>query len=98
MLACLGGHTDAAQELLRGGAALDAQSGKGLTALHCAAKDGRLEAARLLLTTGADVGLRDKDGKTVADLAAACRKLYRVVRGGCVRNSLATIMNLVDAL
>ena len=59
-------------------------------------KEGRLEAARLLLTTGAAVGLRDKDGKTAADLAAACRKLYRVVRGGCVRNSLATILSIMS--
>ena len=47
-------QVEAARLLLEKGAAVDAQSKKGMTALMMACRDGHVEMARLLLEKGAD--------------------------------------------
>lgn len=73
------GHADAAGTndvkelmtlLIDAGAKLDEQDNRGRSALMIAASLGHTTAVDLLLAHGADKGLRDKDGKTAADLAA----------------------------
>ena len=60
---------DALAALLRGGAAVDAVSSDGVTALMMAAYNGRAECARLLLEAGADVAQVDEFGRTADSLA-----------------------------
>ena len=55
--------------LLSRGAAIDATDDRGRSALMIAAALNRFETARALLAAGADRNLRDKGGKTAADLA-----------------------------
>jgi len=52
---------------------------QGWTPLHIAAREGRLEVARLLLEGGADIKAKNDNGKTALDLAMneAMRKLLR---------------------
>ena len=57
--------------LLDGGAALEAVDDRGRTALMTAAELGHDEVVDLLLRRGAKPDLRDKQGKTAADLAAS---------------------------
>eukprot|EP00117_Sycon_ciliatum_P040495 scpid32522/ scgid29750/ Usher syndrome type-1G protein; Scaffold protein containing ankyrin repeats and SAM domain len=42
----------------------------GMTPLHCAAKAGSLEAARMLITRGADANALDNEGQTCVHVAA----------------------------
>jgi ankyrin repeat protein len=73
------GHEDAAGSsdvadvltlLIDRGAHLNDQDNRGRTALMIAAGLGHEKAVDVLLARGADRGLRDKTGKTAADLAA----------------------------
>ena len=48
--------------LLDHGAAIEQRNYYGLTALHRAAEEGRLQVVRLLLARGADVQAQDCDG------------------------------------
>lgn len=59
--------------LLKGGAAVDLTSRDGWTALHAAAKLGRLAVVKLLVHRGANVELRTPAGETALDLALAAR-------------------------
>jgi ankyrin repeat protein len=52
------------------GAKLDSLDDRGRSALMIAAALNRFETARVLRQAGADPGLRDKSGRTAADLAA----------------------------
>jgi ankyrin repeat protein len=54
--------------LLEAGAHIDDRDARGRTALMIAAEGGRAEIANLLLARGADPSLKDKTGKTAADL------------------------------
>ena len=72
------GHADAAGTtdikqlmtlLMDAGAKLDEQDNRGRSALMIAAALGHTTAVDLLLARGANKTLRDKDGKTAADLA-----------------------------
>ena len=56
--------------LIARGAKLDAVDDRGRSALMIAAALNRFETARLLREAGADLGLRDKSGRTAAELAA----------------------------
>lgn len=47
---------------------LNAQNTRGRTALHEAAARGHREIMGLLVDAGADVAIRDREGKTAADL------------------------------
>jgi ankyrin repeat protein len=57
-------------ELLRGGAAANAEGPGKFTALHVAGEMGDLELIALLLEHGADGGLNNVEGKSPADIAA----------------------------
>ena len=57
-------------ELLRGGAAANAEGPGKFTALHVAGEIGDLELIALLLEHGADSGVKNVEGKSPADIAA----------------------------
>jgi uncharacterized protein len=61
---------DVAKLLLDHGAVIDAADDRGRTALMIAAETGHLEMVDLLIKRGAGRTLRDKQGKSAADLAA----------------------------
>ena len=53
----------------RGRAEIDARDAAGRTPLHLAADVGRVEATAFLVSRGADVSLRDHEGRTPLDCA-----------------------------
>ena len=55
--------------LLEAGAALDAKSNKGHTALHRASRRGQKEIVEMLLQGGADVNAKSKWSLTALDVA-----------------------------
>ena len=57
--------------LLEKGAAANAQTKDGRTALMLACQLGQVAAARLLLEKGADRALRNKDGATALEIVDA---------------------------
>jgi ankyrin repeat protein len=69
MLAASTGNVGAIGLLLDAGAPIDAAGVNGLTPLMVAAYAGGEPAVRYLLGRGADRGLRNKDGRTAAELA-----------------------------
>ncbi|RLN50014.1 hypothetical protein BBJ28_00006327 [Nothophytophthora sp. Chile5] len=68
-LACVGGHDDAVQELLRAGAHLETATPEGFTALMFAAWAGSLSLVETLTARGANVQARDVDGNDAAFIA-----------------------------
>ena len=58
--------------LVDAGASLTATDNDGKTALHTAARWGRLEEVKYLVGAGASLTATDNDGKTPRDLAAGC--------------------------
>jgi ankyrin repeat protein len=60
--------------LLAKGAALDAADAGGTTALMRAAEFGRAESLEALLKAGANRTLKDRQGRTAADLARENRQ------------------------
>lgn len=69
-----GEHPEKAQLLLDYGAAVNAITPNGKTALHYAAKAGFLTIVTLLLEHGANPDLRDEDGETALSLAQTAGK------------------------
>src|SRR6266404_5950362 len=64
--------------LLDAGAHIDDRDDRGRTALMIAAEGGRAEIANLLLARGADPSVKDKAGKSAADLTDRCPATLRV--------------------
>ena len=65
-------HTEAVVEsLLRAGANINAVTGTDMTALHFAARDGKLSVLRLLIEKGADQSIRNTEGLTPFELAVS---------------------------
>jgi ankyrin repeat protein len=62
---------DAVKVLLAAGANPDAVTSEGESALHLAAKDGKLDIVRALAEAGATLDLRNKDGKTALEIVDA---------------------------
>lgn len=62
--------------LLDAGAEIDAQDDSGDTPLMAAADSGLLRAAELLVERGARLDLRNRAGRTAADIAASRRRTY----------------------
>ena len=72
MRAVYAGHADVVRLLLESRRAeVNARDEHGDTALHRAAERGDLDSIRLLLRYGADPALRDAEGLTPAQIAAA---------------------------
>jgi ankyrin repeat protein len=71
MLGARGGHTQTVRVLLGAGLELNAQNAVGDTALILATQAGASDVAELLLKAGAKRTLRNRDGQSAADVAAA---------------------------
>lgn len=63
------------QACLTAGTPVDSVEGNGWTALHAAAFSGQEEVVTLLLKSGANTTLKDKNGKTPLDLANSKKHL-----------------------
>lgn len=61
LLAAQAGHSTILEILASKGAAIDALSSRGLSALHLAAENMKLDAVRVLLKLGCDPSLRDQN-------------------------------------
>jgi len=70
MDAAIDGHKQLIELLLRRGAEIDKQNGKGGTALMGAAQEGHERAVELLLQRGAEVNKQNSDGCTALMFAA----------------------------
>jgi ankyrin repeat protein len=70
MEAAKSGDIEAARDLIRRGADLEAKSEKGKTALHYASANGQVEIVNLLLEQSAVVDARDRDWRTPLMLAS----------------------------
>eukprot|EP00326_Haptolina_ericina_P021217 CAMPEP_0181182980 /NCGR_PEP_ID=MMETSP1096-20121128/8175_1 /TAXON_ID=156174 ORGANISM="Chrysochromulina ericina, Strain CCMP281" /NCGR_SAMPLE_ID=MMETSP1096 /ASSEMBLY_ACC=CAM_ASM_000453 /LENGTH=804 /DNA_ID=CAMNT_0023271617 /DNA_START=42 /DNA_END=2457 /DNA_ORIENTATION=+ len=87
---------DALQEALDGGAELDAQDDRGMTALMHAAHGGHLQAAEWLLQSGANATLEDRTG--LGALCFACREGHVAVAAALLRRcGRALEQEVVDA-
>lgn len=75
MKASILGQPEIMVALYGAGADVDAEDLAGLTALHCAVRDARLETVRLLLNLRSNVDARNKLGRT---------PLFEAVSTGCV--------------
>lgn len=75
MKASILGQPEIMVVLYGAGADVDAEDLAGLTALHCAVRDARLETVRLLLNLRSNVDARNKLGRT---------PLFEAVSTGCV--------------
>ncbi|KAI8494129.1 hypothetical protein Bbelb_284760 [Branchiostoma belcheri] len=64
------GRNETVSVLLTAGAFVNARDELEETPLHEAARQGHPKCAEILLQHGADTGLRNKDGRTVEDIAA----------------------------
>lgn len=64
-----GVNPEIARHLLEAGAGLNTPDARGNTPLHVAAAQGHAEAAAFLIAVGADVGLKNREGRRAADLA-----------------------------
>ena len=72
MLAASYGATRCTEHVLRAGASPNLVAPDGMTALHCACSNAMTSQAAIaaLLERGADPGMLDMDGRTLADLLA----------------------------
>ena len=70
MDAAIDGHKQLIELLLRRGAEIDKQNGKGGTALMGAAQEGHERAVELLLQRGAEINKQNSDGCTALMFAA----------------------------
>jgi len=62
-------HPEATLFLLSNGAQINLTADNQWTALHFAACNNELDKAKVLLSSGADINLKDNEGKTARDLA-----------------------------
>lgn len=74
-LASASGHVDEVRTLIRKGAHVDAQNGRGETALGLAIRNGRTEVVELLLSFYADVNKASKEGFTPLQLGVRNARL-----------------------
>ena len=65
-VAAVWGDPDAIHLLLDAGADIDARNEHGFTALHHAAQQGHIAAAKALIQRGANLALLDDEGRTPA--------------------------------
>ena len=68
MWAALYNHQDAAKCLYKNGCNLNLQSDYGDTAAHMAARNGHGKMVQLLANWGADLKIRNREGKTPVDI------------------------------
>lgn len=84
-MACLGGDTRCIHRLIEAGADIEAEDGKGLTAVQVSVQEKRNTSAILLLDAGADGSLLWPDGKNMLHWAIIHREprlIGRSIRQG----------------
>ena len=59
-----GEHPEKIERLLKYVKNINAQTPKGISALHCASKAGYLKVVKLLIENGIEINIRDKRGET----------------------------------
>jgi len=62
-------HPETTRLLLSNGARINFTTPNKWTALHSAARNNKLDKAKVLLANGIDIDLRDREGKTARDIA-----------------------------
>lgn len=68
-VAAIQGKASIVQQLIEGGADIDAPGEHGYTPLHEACAQGKIEVVELLLRYGADIAIENKDDNTPLELA-----------------------------
>ena len=95
--AAMNGNIKAVKQHLAAGTDVDTRDDvNGWTPLHFAAVDGHKEVAELLITKGASVNAKDKDGRTPLDLAKPYPEIADLIRkhGGKTKKELEAAGNL----
>ncbi|KAM8709727.1 hypothetical protein ACLKA7_016524 [Drosophila subpalustris] len=72
LAACLSGDKDDVLQLIEDGADINTANVDGLTALHQACIDDKLEMVEFLVTHGADINRQDNEGWTPLHATASC--------------------------
>lgn len=72
------GDTAYIKQCLKVAMPVNRQEGNGWTALHSASSNGHVQVVRVLLQYGANLGIKDKSGRTALD-QATLRKRYDVM-------------------
>jgi ankyrin repeat protein len=84
MWASLQGRTDVVAALLDGRAPIETTDVEGNTPLMLAAREGRADTVKLLLSRGARAGARNNDGQSAQDMAVAAGypKVAAMIKAG----------------
>jgi chromosome segregation ATPase len=91
--ACYFGHEEVVDLLCASGAYIDVQSDSLVTPLHAATINRQLKCIALLVARGADLGMKDSNGKTAADLAGQDLELL-----SCFQNQAYQRLEDIDSL
>ena len=92
MSVCDSGDEEEIDDLLEKGANINTTTIDGVTALHQAVIDGKLDTIKLLLDKGADINAQDYEGWTPLHAAVCCGSLP-IVKLLCEKDADLTLVN-----